>query len=219
MLRTLEINPEVSPRSSVIWMHGLGASGHDFVDILPQLNLPVELGIRFVFPHAPVRHVKYTGGTKMRAWFDIVNLDHDAKEDEAGIRDSEKFITQLINREVERGIPSRKIVLTGFSQGGAMALQCGLRYSEALAGILVLSAWLPLSNTVAAERNIANQKTPILMLHGTIDPLIPLSWAVESCNNLKKLGYCSTICSYPMQHTVCPEEIFEISTWLRNVLS
>lgn len=218
MLRTLEISPVVPQRSSIIWLHGLGASGHDFVDIVPQLNLPAELGVRFIFPHAPVRAVKYAGGAKMRAWFDFDSLDYGSKEDANGIREAESFIGQLINKERQRGIPSEKIVLAGFSQGGAMALQCGLRYPETLGGILVLSAWLPLSSTVEAERNVTNQKTPILMLHGTLDPLIPLSWADESCASLQKLGYFSTIRSYPMQHTVCPEEITEIGIWLRGIL-
>ncbi|EKE01171.1 MAG: hypothetical protein ACD_21C00200G0004 [uncultured bacterium] len=219
MLQALEINPEISPRASVIWLHGLGASGYDFIDIVPQLNLPKDLGVRFVFPHAPVRPVQYAGGEKMRAWFDVGNLERHAKEDEDGMRKSEKTIGQIISQELALKIPSEKIVLVGFSQGGAMALQCGLRYPEKLAGILVLSAWLPLAHAVVLERNISNQQTPILMLHGTLDPLIPIDWATKSCNHLKELGYHATISAYPMQHTVCPEEIAAIGTWLRTLLS
>ncbi|CAL7960788.1 phospholipase/carboxylesterase [Gammaproteobacteria bacterium] len=219
MLRTLEINPEIAPRASVILLHGLGASGHDFFDIAKQLNLPKELGVRFVFPHAPVRPVQYAGNAKMRAWFDLVSLEPHAKEDEAGMRKSEGMIIELIAQELARGIPSEKIILAGFSQGGAMALQCGLRYPEKLAGILVLSAWLPLAHMVFAERSIANQRIPILMLHGTGDSVIPLKWAMESCNFLKEMGYHVTMSSYPMQHAVCPEEIVAIGVWLRKVLS
>lgn len=219
MLQTLEINPEISPRASVIWLHGLGASGHDFIDIAAQLNLPKELGVRFVFPHAPIRPVQYNNNTKMRAWFDFANIEHHAKEDEIGIKKSQESVAQLISQELANNIPSEKIVLAGFSQGGAMALQCGLRYPKKLAGILVLSAWLPLPHAVITERNIANQQTPILMLHGTNDPLIPLDWAMEGCNYLKEIGYHAELSSYPMQHTVCPEEIAAIGAWLRELLS
>lgn len=219
MLRTLEVNPEISPRASVIWLHGLGASGHDLVDIAAQLNLPKELGVRFVFPHAPVRPVQYANNAKLRAWFNFANIEYHAKEDKAGIKKSEIAIAELISQELAQNIPSEKIVLAGFSQGGAMALQCGLRFPKKLAGILVLSAWLPLPHTVITERNIANQQTPILMLHGTNDPLIPPDWAMEGCDYLKEIGYHATLSSYPMQHAVCPEEITAIGIWLRELLS
>lgn len=217
MLRTLEIDSEIAPRASVILLHGLGASGHDFSDIAEQLGLPKELGVRFVFPHAPVRPVKCFDNAKVRAWFDLVSLEYHAKEDEAGMRKSEEMIAKLIAQELERGIPSEKIILAGFSQGGAMALQCGLRYPEKLAGILALSAWLPLATTVIAERSATNQQTPILMLHGINDPVVPLKWATESCNFLKEIGYHAMISSYPMRHTVCPEEIAAIGVWLREL--
>jgi len=219
MLEALEINPDISPRASVIWLHGLGASGYDFVDIVPQLNLSPELGARFVFPHAPVRPVTCNGGAKMRAWFDVASLEHHAIEDGAGIRESEEIVRQLISQERELGIPSEKILLAGFSQGGAMALQCGLRYPEQLAGILVLSAWLPLASFVIEERTVANQQTPVLMLHGTADPVIPLNWAQESCDQLTNMGYHATINSYHMQHAVCPEEIVAIGKWLNKQLA
>ena len=218
MLQTIEINPKLSPSASVIWMHGLGADGYDFADIVPSLNLPKELNVRFVFPHAPVRAVKYAGGAKIRAWFDVVDINHRVGEDEAGIRESEKLIGHLIEKELAQKIPSQKIILAGFSQGGVMALQCGLRYPKKLAGILVLSAWLPLTHSVVSERNAANQQTPILMLHGTDDDLVPLSWAEESCDYLQKIGYHAKLSSYPMQHTVCPEEITMIGKWLRDLL-
>lgn len=219
MLHPLEINPEGKPKASVILLHGLGASGYDFVDIAKQLNLSKELGVRFVFPHAPIRKVQYMGNAKMRAWFDFGSLKWGSREDEDGIRTSEKIIANLINNELELGISSEKIILAGFSQGGAMALQCGLRYPKKLAGILVLSSWLPLRNTIANEKNISNQQIPILMLHGTNDDVIPLSWAVKSCNYLKENGYHSTIFTYSMRHNVCQEEIVTIGKWLNELLS
>jgi phospholipase/carboxylesterase len=219
MLQALEINPEISPRASVIWLHGLGASGHDFVDIVESLNLSRSLGVRFVFPHAPIMPVKYANNTKMRAWFDVISLEQGAQEDAIGIKKSEKMINQLIVKELELSIPGNKFVLAGFSQGGAMALQCGLRYPEKLAGILVLSAWLPLASSVVSERSVANCKTPILMLHGTEDSLIPLDWAVKSRDYLKEIGHSVTMVSYPMQHNVCQEEIAAISVWLNEILS
>lgn len=218
MLQSLEINPKIPARASVIWLHGLGADGHDFFDIVPQLDLPKELGIRFIFPHAPVRTIQYANNERMRAWFDVIKIEYDTKEDEIGIRTSEEMIAELIARELALNIPSEKIVLAGFSQGGAMALQCGLRYHQKLAGILVLSAWLPLRRTVISERTSINQQTPILMLHGTDDTLIPLSWAEKSCNYLQELGYHATIASYPMQHAVCAREIAAIGLWLRKLL-
>lgn len=218
MLQTIEINPSVSPGATVIWMHGLGASGDDFVDIIPLLGLPPESNVRFVFPHAPLRIVKYVGNAKIRAWFDVADIGPNVAEDEIGLRESEKLIDQLIERELAQGIPSQKIVLVGFSQGGAMALQCGLRYPEKLAGILVLSAWVPLIKTVALERNTANQQTPILMLHGSNDDLIQLDWAKEGCDSLQEIGYNATLAAYKMQHTVCAEEIETIGAWLRNLL-
>ncbi len=218
MLKTVEINPEAQPCASVIWLHGLGASGYDFVDVVPLLNLPKEANVRFVFPHAPVRVVSYTGNTKIRAWFNVIDLKDNMEEDEAGIRESEGLISELISGELARNIPSHKIVLAGFSQGGVMAIHCGLRYPEGLAGILVLSAWLPLKHKVLPEKNINNQKTPILMMHGTDDDLVPLDWAKKSHDYLHKAGYDATLFSYPMRHTVCPEELNVIGEWLRKLL-
>lgn len=219
MLRTIEINPQSSPTASVIWLHGLGASGYDFVDIVPLLNLPPDLSVRFVFPHAPVQAVTCAGNTKIRAWFNVVEISQcKREEDERGIRESEKLINALIAQELARKIPSRKIVLAGFSQGGVMALQCGLRYPEELAGILVMSAWLPLKHTVFSEKSVVNQKTPILMMHGTADELIPIDWAKESYDYLQELGYNATLSAYPMKHSVCPEELDAIGGWLRKLL-
>jgi Predicted esterase len=218
MLQVIEINPEIPALASVIWLHGFGASGNDFVDIVPQLHLSRDMGVRFILPNAPTKTVKYAGNKKMRAWFDPVNLDRNVEEDVDGIRESERLIAELIGKELAQKIPSTKVVLAGFSQGGAMALQCGLRYPENLAGILVLSAWLPLAETVILEKNIANQQTPILMIHGTLDHTIPLNVALNGYNYLKEIGYPITLSSYQMQHTVCSEEINLIGDWLRNLI-
>ncbi|MBU0744143.1 MAG: dienelactone hydrolase family protein [Gammaproteobacteria bacterium] len=218
MLQTIEINPKSHPTASVIWLHGLGASGYDFVDIVPLLNLSPEINIHFVFPHAPVREVAYAGNAKIRAWFNVIDLDRRVEVDEEGIRESQKLVSELIAKELEQNVPSHKIALVGFSQGGVMALQCGLRYPEKLAGILSLSAWLPLKHTVTSERSASNQQTPILMQHGVDDELIPLAWAEESRDYLQQLGYNVMLDSYPMRHTVCPDEISVIGNWLGNLL-
>lgn len=220
MLQTVEVNPAVPPRSSVIWMHGLGADGYDFADIIPQLNLPEELAIHFVFPHAPMRHVTMAAGAKMRAWYDIGKgeLNSNFYQDEIGIREAQQLIEQIVAAELARGIDSSRIVLVGFSQGGAMALQCGLRYPKQLAGILVLSSWLPLANTVMTEKHASNQNVPILMLHGTMDELVPLPLAQQSCEKLKNMGFNIQLQTYPMPHSVCGKEIVDIAQWLKQIL-
>lgn len=218
MLSTLETNPKLTPKASVIWLHGLGASGHDFYNIVPQLNLPKELAVRFVFPHAPVRPVQFAGGVQLRAWFDVYSLNKHAKEDEAGIRESENLIGELIAKEREIGVPSHKIILIGFSQGGAIALHTGLRYPEKLAGIFSLSSWLPLVKKVADERTKINREIPILMFHGTDDDMVPFEWAKDSYDSLVKMGYSPKLFSYPMQHVVCDEEIKMISDWFKKLL-
>lgn len=218
MLKTIEVNPKSPPQASVIWLHGLGADGYDFAGIVPELNLPAKYAVRFVFPHAPMRPVKYAGNIRMRAWFDLDRLDIEAKEDKAGICHSQQLINELIENEIKQGIPSNKIVLAGFSQGGAMSLQCGLRFPQKLAGILVLSAWLPLVKELTQERNSVNDATPILMIHGTEDPLLPLDWAKKSYDYLKEMGYQIKFSTYNMPHSVCPEEIVEIGKWLTTVL-
>ena len=220
MLRTVEINPIATPRASVIWLHGLGASGHDFVDFVPLLNLPKELQVRFVFPHAPIRSVTYGGGAKIRAWFDVEGIrdNINIREDASSIKESERFIHELIAHELSLNISSNKIVLAGFSQGGAMTLQCGLRYPDKLAGMLVLSSWLPLEGTLLAEKSIINQKTPILMIHGTFDDVVPIALAKVGVSFLKEIGYEVEFVTYPMRHTVCNEEAVTIGSWLRKIL-
>jgi phospholipase/carboxylesterase len=217
MLQFIEVNPKISPKSSVIWLHGLGASGHDFEDIVPQLKLPQELATRFIFPHAPMRKVTWAGNMKMRAWFNIIKLER-SLEDADGIRSSQALVDELIQNEMARGVSSEKIVVGGFSQGGAMALQCGLRFKEKLAGILALSAWLPLIDSLAAEKTAANQKTPILMQHGTCDDLVPLAWAKQSYDHLSNSNYNVRLDTYPMQHNLCDAEIATVAKWLAGIL-
>lgn len=218
MLETVEIDPQGEHRASVIWLHGLGADGNDFVPIVPELQLPRELGVRFVFPHAPVRPVTINGGMPMRAWYDITGLDAGGGEDEAGIRASAEEAEALLAAEKARGVPASRIVLAGFSQGGAVALHTGLRHPESLAGIMGLSTYLPLRGRFEAEAADANRGTPIFMAHGSLDPMLPRQLGEISRDVLRKHGYEVAWHSYPMAHQVCPEEIREIGAWLRSIL-
>ena len=213
----IETATRPDPDAAVIWLHGLGADGSDFEPIVPALELPARLAVRFVFPHAPVRAVTINMGMRMRAWYDVIQLGG-GEEDAAGIRASQALLEGLIGRERARGIAARRIVLAGFSQGGAIALQTGLRHGERLAGIMALSTWLPLAGTLAAERHAANADIPVFMAHGTMDEMIVLERAERSRNRLVELGYAPEWHEYPMGHAVCPEEITAIGAWLRRVL-
>jgi phospholipase/carboxylesterase len=215
LLPTVEIETAPNPTHSVVWMHGLGADGNDFVPIVQELGLD-GLAVRFVFPHAPQQPVTINGGYVMRAWYDIGYEDLSLKEDEKGVRESQHAVDQLIERERKRGVPAGRVALAGFSQGGAIALQSGLRYPERLAGIIALSTYLPLPDKVEAERSSANQDVPILMLHGTEDPIVPLKLARASCAKLLTLGYPVAWQEYEMPHSVCAEEIADIGLWLRR---
>jgi len=217
-LEAIEIETTASPTASIVWMHGLGADGHDFVDIVPELSLPARPGVRFVFPHAPMRPVTINGGYVMRAWYDIRDDGGVRREDPAGVRASQKSIEALIEREKARGVPSRAIVLAGFSQGGAMALHTSLRQGERLAGVMALSCSLPLADALAAEAAPANRDVPIFMAHGTHDPMIPMARAARAREILTGLGYRLEWHEYPMPHSVCLEEIRDISAWLTTVL-
>jgi phospholipase/carboxylesterase len=217
-LEAIEIETSASPGASIIWMHGLGADGHDFVDIVPQFSLPARPGVRFVFPHAPMRPVTINGGYVMRAWYDIRDAGGVRREDPAGVRASQKAIEALIQREKERGVPAASIVIAGFSQGGAMALHTSLRHGERLAGVMALSCSLPLADTLTAEAAPANRDVPIFMAHGTQDPMIPMARAVRARETLVGLGYRVEWHEYPMPHSVCAEEVLDISTWLGVVL-
>jgi len=201
----------------VIWLHGLGADGHDFEPLVPMLGLPRRLAVRFVFPHAPERPVTVNMGMRMRAWFDIFELGG-RSEDGAGIRASQALLEGLIARERARGIAARRIVLAGFSQGGAIALQTGLRHPERLAGIMALSTWLPLAATLELERNAANADLPVFMAHGLHDEMIAIGRALASRDALEALGYAVEFHEYTMGHAVCPEEVAALAAWLVRAL-
>ncbi len=195
-------------------MHGLGADGHDFEPLIPQLDIVEQLGVRVVLPHAPHRAVTINGGMEMPAWYDILAADFQRGQDSTGIRESEQQLRDLIQREVDSGIPAERIVLAGFSQGGAIVLHTGLRYPQPLAGILALSTYVPLADTLATEAAAANSQVPILMAHGMQDPVVPVKLALQSRDLLEQLGYKVSWHSYPMPHAVCPEEISDARDWL-----
>ncbi len=218
LLETVEIETGSNPQASVIWLHGLGADGHDFEPIVPEIAGQLARPLRFVFPHAPVRAVTINNGYRMRAWYDITGFDRDALQDEVGIRGSDAAVRALIRRENERGVPANRIVLAGFSQGGAIALFTGLLYPEKLAGIIGLSCYILLASTLDAERHAANQSTPILMAHGTLDPVVDVRLGEECRKLLESRGYALEWHTYQMPHAVCPEEIDAIAAWLRRVL-
>ncbi len=215
-LETIEIETAPDPRASIIWMHGLGADGNDFAPLADEIDLPVA--VRYIFPHAPMMPVSINGGYVMRAWYDISDAAI-RREDEAGVRASQQSVEALLAREKSRGIAAGRIVLAGFSQGGAIALQAGLRHAERLAGIMALSTYVPLADRLANEASAANRGVPIFMAHGTADPMIALARAKTSRDLLLKLGYTIEWKEYRMQHSVCPQEIADIGAWLRRVLA
>jgi phospholipase/carboxylesterase len=217
VLESIEIDTGPNPGRGVIWLHGLGADGNDFVPIVPELDLP-EAPVRFVFPHAPMQAVTINAGMVMRAWYDISDAAI-RREDERGVRASQELVEALIEREKRRGTPARRLVLAGFSQGGAIALQTGLRHPERLAGIMALSCYLPIADKLPAEVSTANRDVPIFMAHGTHDPIVVPERAVRSRDALEQLGYAVEWHEYPMPHSVCPEEVEHISGWLRRVLA
>jgi phospholipase/carboxylesterase len=219
LLETIQIQTAPNPTAAVIWLHGLGADGNDFVPIVRELDLSGCPAIRFVFPHAPTMPVTINGGYVMRAWYDILGTDIARREDEAGLRQSQTAVEQLIEQEKARGIPADRIILAGFSQGCAMTLQTGLRYPEKLAGLLCLSGYVPLHTVIATERHSANHDTPIFMAHGRGDPIIPIIRAEQSRDILKSLGHHVEWHEYMMPHSVCAEEIDDISTWMKRVLA
>jgi phospholipase/carboxylesterase len=206
--------PDVAANACVIWLHGLGADGHDFVPIVPEIRLPAQCAVRYVFPHAPVRPVTINNGMRMRAWYDILALSGAARQDEGGIRDSAALLHGWIDRERARGIDANRIVLAGFSQGGAIVLHGGLRYSQRLGGIMALSTYLPLHDRLAIEAADANRDLPILMCHGTGDPMLPVQMGEASRDRLLAAGYPVEWKAYPMQHQVCTEEIEDMAAWL-----
>lgn len=214
----VEVETGRDPTGTVIWLHGLGADGHDFEPLVPELVRPGERALRFVFPHAPIRPVTLNGGFAMRAWYDIVTLDRRGPEDEAGIRASQATMEALIRRENGRGIASERIVLAGFSQGGAMAVFTGVRQAQKLAGIMGLSCYMLLAPRLVPERQAANQATPMFLAHGNEDPVVLPALGEESRRLLEAAGYAVEWHSYNMPHSVCPQEVADISAWLRRVL-
>ena len=215
MLEYVEIETGTPAELSVIWLHGLGADGHDFEPIVPVLDLDQQK-VRFLFPHAPVRPVTINAGMQMRAWYDVKGLALSEKQDEAGIRDSAAHVTAFIQRENERGISTERIILAGFSQGGAVALHSGLRYPERLAGILALSTYLPLADSLDAEADPATRETPIFQAHGTEDPMVPIALGRNTHEFLVQRGYQASWKTYPMPHAVHPDEITAVGAWIRD---
>jgi len=212
------LEPEQPANAAVVWLHGLGADGGDFVPIVPELRLPPAIRARFVFPHAPVRPITINGGMRMRGWYDILSLTRADQQDEAGILASAAAVQELIEAQADAGIPRQRIVLAGFSQGGAIALHTGLRQREALAGILALSTYLPLHTRILGELTAAGRATPILMCHGLYDNVLPVALGSSSRDGLRQLGCAVEWRDYPVQHQVCPEEIADIATWLKGRL-
>jgi phospholipase/carboxylesterase len=216
-METIEIETGAQPEAAVIWLHGLGADGHDFEAIVPELGLAAAPAVRFVFPNAPVRPVTLNQGMRMRAWYDIVQLGGGV-EDETGIRASQASLAELVAREETRGILPARVVLAGFSQGGAIALQAALRQPQRLAGVMALSTYLPLRQALEAEKSAANAQTPIFMAHGSYDDVIPLARAEQSRQALEAAGYAVEWHTYPMPHSVSLEEIRDIAAFLGRVL-
>lgn len=218
LLPAIEIeSPQgVEISASVIWLHGLGADGGDFAPLVPQLDLPEHFGIRFIFPHAPSIPVSINNGYVMPAWYDIEQMDIDRHVDEEQLRQSASWVHQLIDREVERGVDSRRIIIAGFSQGGAVSYEAALTYPRALAGIMALSSYFATANSV--ENNPVQNEIPILICHGSLDSVLPESLGRQSLEALKSLGFTPQYHSYPMEHAVCPREIVDIAAWIRSVL-
>jgi phospholipase/carboxylesterase len=217
-LEAVEVEPRAAADAAVVLMHGLGADGHDFESLVPELRLPLSPSVRWIFPHAPVRPVTINGGSRMRAWYDIAGLDRHAAEDEAGIRESAEAVSALVRRERERGIAAGRIVVAGFSQGGAMALFTALRWPERLAGIVALSTYLPLAAKLEAESHPANAALPVFMAHGTFDPIVPLALGEGSRDRLRSHGHDVQWHAYPMPHSVCADEVRDLRGWLLRAL-
>ena len=216
-LETVTVETGPNPTFTIIWMHGLGADGHDFEPLVPELlddGMPV---LRFVFPHAPVRPVTINNGYQMRAWYDIIGIDRRSAEDFDGIKASADAVADLIKAENNRGVPTDRIAVAGFSQGGAMALHIGTRYPEKLAGVIALSCYLPQSRELAASKSAANQATPIFMAHGYQDPVVPYPLGDDSRQLLQAAGYTVEWHAYPMPHSLCEPEVSDIRAWLKRV--
>jgi phospholipase/carboxylesterase len=214
----VEVNPKSKAKATVIWLHGLGDSGNGFAPIVPEMKLPDELGIRFVFPHAPMRPVTINNGMAMRAWYDISSLDFNNRADNQGVKESSDLVADLIEKEIAQGIPAHKIVLAGFSQGGVIALNLGTRYEKSLAGIMSMSSYMNEPETLNDEAHAANKNTPIFVAHGTDDDVVPIFMGNTAFKVLESNGYKVTWHEYAMQHNVCMQQLNDISTWLQETL-
>ena len=212
---TVEVTTGDNPRGSVIWLHGLGADGHDFEPIVPELRLPADLSLRFIFPHAPVQPVTINGGMAMRSWYDIVSFDSEGRADRAGVLESSDLLQGLIAREIERGIAPEKIVVAGFSQGGAVAIHTALQTEHPIAGLMALSTYMALPDDAASA--VSRKDLPIFMAHGSFDPVLRMEWGRSSADKLIEAGYVVDWHEYPMAHAVCPQEIADISRWLSAI--
>ena len=217
-LQTIELHPGAEPKATIVILHGLGADGTDFLSMADELDLSAIGAVRWVFPRAPVRPVTINGGQPMRAWYDILGTDLVRREDEAGLRESMALVQQLLQREEARGMPSERIVLAGFSQGCAITLGAGLRHGKRLAGLVGLSGYMPLAATTEAERHAANATTPVFLAHGRSDGVVPLARGAAARDQLQALGQPVEWHDYPMQHSVCLEEVQDLERWLLGVL-
>ena len=213
----VEVTTGENPTGSILWLHGLGADGHDFEPIVPELRLPAGLSLRFVFPHAPVQPVTINGGMAMRSWYDILSLDSEGRADRDGLLKSSALLEDLIAREIERGIEPDRIVIAGFSQGGAVAVHTALNTEHPIAGLMALSTYLALPED--AETAACRKDLPIFMAHGSFDPVLKIDWGRSSADKLTENGYTVDWHEYPMAHAVCPEEIADISRWLSGIYS
>jgi phospholipase/carboxylesterase len=214
----VEVNPKSSPKATVIWLHGLGDSGNGFAPIVPELRLPEELGIRFIFPHAPMRAVTINNGMSMRAWYDIKSLDFESRADVVGVLESSRQVEELIEAEISKGIPSQRIVLAGFSQGGVIALHLGTRYNKKLAGILALSTYMSEPEKLSQNANPVNKNTKVMFCHGQQDDVVPMFLGNAAYKVLEQNNYNVEWHDYLMQHNVCAQELTDISNWLQEIL-
>jgi phospholipase/carboxylesterase len=212
---TVEVITGENPQGSVIWLHGLGADGHDFEPIVPELRLPADLSLRFIFPHAPVQPVTINGGMAMRSWYDIVSFDSEGRADRAGVLASSDLLEGLIAREIERGVAPQKIVVAGFSQGGAVAIHTALQTEHPIAGLMALSTYMAFPDDAASA--VSRKDLPIFMAHGSFDPVLRMEWGRSSADRLIEAGYAVDWHEYPMAHAVCPQEIADISNWLSAI--
>jgi phospholipase/carboxylesterase len=215
-LKYIEIETNKRPDAAVIWLHGLGASGDDFVPLVPELDLPSDTGIRFIFPHAPMLPVTINGGMVMPAWYDILEMSIERQVDRVQLEQSARAVLKLVDAEIARGIRSERIILAGFSQGGAVAYEAGLSCPHKLGGLMALSTYFATQDTV--QINPANADLPIAVYHGIYDPVVPESLGQQACAKLRELGYSPEYWTYPMEHNVCPAQILEMSEWIQKII-